>query len=132
MASRAQLVAERIRPALAADRILVCERWVTSTVCYQGYAGGMDPDMIWDLAEIATEGLEPDLALILDVDARVGIGRISGEPDLVESRSLEFHERVRRGFQRIAGEGRMNARLVSPGTFDEMARAIDEAVDEVL
>jgi len=132
MASRAQLINEKIRPALFAGTTVLCERWVTSTVCYQGYAGGLDPEAIWRLSEIATEALVPDLTLILDVDAGKGIRRISGVPDLVESRSLEFHQKVREGFFRIARESRLNARLVPSGRLAEGTTAIREAVDEVL
>ncbi len=132
MASRAQLVRERINPALENGLVVLCERWVTSTVCYQGYAGGLSPEAIWELADIATGGTRPDLTLILDVQARKGIDRISGEPDLMESRSLDFHERVRRGFHEIAAEGRSDTRLLAPGTRDEVFKAIVEAVDEVL
>ena len=132
MASRAQLIHEKIRPALHSGRTVLCERWVSSTVCYQGYAGGMDPESIWRLSEIATEGLQPDLTLILDVDAGQGLERISGEPDLVESRSLEFHRKVRDGFLRIAAEGRLNARLVPAGSLPEVSQAIIEAVHELI
>jgi len=132
MASRAQLIVEKIRPALQAGGVVLCERWVTSTVCYQGYAGGLDPDSIWALADVATDGLVPDLTLLLDVDAGRGIQRISGAPDLVESRSLTFHQKVRDGFLRMAAEDRLNTRLVPSGTLAEVTTAIREAVDEVL
>jgi dTMP kinase len=132
MASRAQLVAERIRPALAAGRIVVCDRWLASTVCYQGYAGGLDPDTIWATGEIASAGLVPDVTLILDVEPSVGLGRIGGEPDLLESRSLAFHEKVREGYLRVAAEGRMNARLVAAGSLAEVEERIREAVADVL
>lgn len=132
MASRAQLISEKVRPALADGQIVLCERWVTSTVCYQGYAGGLDPEVIWRLGEIATAGLVPDLTLILDVDVEQGLRRISGVPDLVESRSLQFHRKVREGFLRIAAENRLNARLVPTGSLAAVTTAIREAVDEVL
>ncbi len=132
MASRAQLINEKIRPALLAGEIVLCERWVTSTICYQGYAGGLDPEAILRLSEIATDGLVPDLTLILDVDAGKGIRRLSGTPDLVESRSLEFHERVRAGFLRIAADDHLNTRLVPAGPLGEVTTAIREAVHEVL
>ena len=132
MASRAQLIGERIRPALAAGKTVLCERWVTSTVCYQGYAGGLDPEEIWRLSEGATGGLVPDLTLILDVDAGEGIARLSSAPDLVESRSIEFHRRVREGFKEIAASGRLHSRLVPAGPLDKVTQAIAEAVDEAL
>jgi len=132
MASRAQLIAERIRPEREAGRIVVCERWLPSTVCYQGYAGGLDPAAIWKMGEFALGGLTPDLTLVLDVAPEIGLGRVGSEPDLVESRSRQFHEAVRDGYLRIAKEGRLNSRLILPGTPDEVARAIREAVDDVL
>jgi dTMP kinase len=132
MASRAQLIAERIRPALGAGEIVVCERWLPSTVCYQGYAGGLDPEAIWKMGEFASGGLIPDLTLVLDVDAEVGLSRVDGEPDLVESRSLSFHEAVVRGYREIAREGRQHAQRVPPGTPDEVETAIREAVSDVL
>jgi len=132
MASRAQLIAERIRPALAAGEIVVCERWLTSTVCYQGHAGGLDPASIWTMGEFASSGLVPDLTLVIDVEPEIGLARVGSAPDLVESRSRTFHEAVRRGYHRIVAEGRMNARLIEPGTPDEVSRAVREAVEDVL
>jgi len=132
MASRAQLIAERIRPERERGRIVVCERWLPSTVCYQGYAGGLSPEAIWKMGEFASGGLSPDLTLVLDVEPETGLSRVGDEPDLMEQRSLEFHRAVRDGYLRIAEEGRMNARLIRPGTLDEVERAIREAVEDVL
>lgn len=132
LASRAQLVEERIRPAIAAGEVVVCERWLHSTVAYQGYAGGMDPEEIWSMGRVAAGGLEPDLALVLDVPSAVGIARIPGERDLLESRSAAFHEAVRNGYLEIARAGRMGARLIAPGSVEQVERRIREAVDDVL
>lgn len=132
MAARAQLIAERIRPDLERGAIVVCERWLTSTVCYQGYAGGIDPDAIWSMGEYASGGMSPHLTLILDVEAETGLARVGADPDGFESRSLSFHEAVRAGYRRIAEEGRLNSRLIPPGTPDEVESAIREAVLDVL
>jgi len=132
MAARAQLVAERIRPALERGAVVVCERWLTSTVCYQGYAGGLDPEAIWGMGEYATGGLRPDLTIVLDVDVETGLGRVGAEPDGFESRERAFHEAVRKGFHRIVSEGRLNAILVPPGTLAEVEDEVREAVADVL
>jgi dTMP kinase len=132
MASRAQLMAERIRPALDVGRVVVCERWIPSTVCYQGYAGGVEIEEIWRLGESASEGIVPGLTLVLDVEASKGLDRIIGEPDLLESRGLEFHRRVAEGYREIAAQGRMNAVLIPAGDPDPVWRSIREAVDRVL
>ena len=132
MAARAQLIAERIRPALAAGDVVVCERWLTSTVCYQGYAGGLDPETIWSMGEIATGGLSPDLTLILDVDPATGLERVGDAPDGFESRTLSYHRAVREGFHRIASAGRLRARLIPAGSPDAVADAVREAVLDVL
>ncbi|MHC4470371.1 MAG: dTMP kinase [Planctomycetota bacterium] len=132
MASRAQLVTEEIRPALERGRIVVCERWLHSTVCYQGFAGGLDPEEIWRAGETASGGIAPDLALILDVEPSVGLFRLGDEPDLLESRSREFHERVREGYLEIARSGRMGSRLVPASDPDTVAERIWEAVTHVL
>ncbi len=132
MASRSQLIAETIAPALAEGRVVVCERWLPSTVCYQGYAGDLDPEEIWRLGEAASRTARPDLTLIIDVAPSVGLFRIGDEPDLLESRSSAYHERVRQGYLEIAKEGRMNSRLIPAGTIEEIAERIRGAVDDVL
>lgn len=132
LACRAQLIEEEIRPALAAGATVVCERWLHSTVCYQGYAGGLDPEEVWRLGEAASGGVAPDLALILDVEVPVGLARLAAEPDGMESRPREFHERVRQGYLEIARTGRMASRLVPAGDPGEVSRRIREAVADVL
>src|SRR5262249_28539762 len=67
MASRAQLVAEVIRPALDAGRAVVCDRFLLANVVYQGHAGGLDVEQLWSVGRLATGGLEPDLTLVLDL-----------------------------------------------------------------
>lgn len=132
MAARAQLVAELLRPALSDGKIVVCERWLPSTACYQGYAGGLDPERIFAIGEVAAGGLVPDLCLVLDVDPDVGLTRVGGEPDLMEKRSIEFHRAVREGYLRIVEDGRMNSVLVPAGSVEEVAAEIVKRVEDVL
>jgi len=98
MASRAQLTAEIIAPALASGRIVVSDRYLLANVVYQGHAGGLDPALLWQVGRIATGGLEPDLTLILDLPIAMAHGRRLGPADRVESRESSYHERVRKGF----------------------------------
>jgi dTMP kinase len=98
MASRAQLVAEIIRPALGAGNVVVCDRFVLANVVYQGHAGGIDPDLLWTIGQLATGGLEPDLTLVLDLPIELARERRQRPADRMEQRDAGFHARVRAGF----------------------------------
>jgi dTMP kinase len=98
MASRAQLVDEVIRPALAAGQVVVSDRFLLANVVYQGHAGGLDPQRIWDIGQTATGGLLPDLTLVLDLPVEISLQRRKTTADRLESRDLDFHRRVRDGF----------------------------------
>jgi dTMP kinase len=133
MASRAEMVARIIRPALEVGLVVVSDRFVSSTVAYQGAAGGIDPAVIWDLGRIACGGIEPDLTVILDLPVEAGFGRIRRERDRIESKDKAYHEKVREGFLAMARE-RPEKFVVVDATRppDEVARAIEEAVTRVL
>jgi dTMP kinase len=98
MASRAQLCDEVIRPALGRGEIVVSDRYLLANVAYQGHAGGLYPESLWQLGQIATGGLLPDLTLVLDVPSDVAMQRKGGPGDRLESRGADFHARVRAGF----------------------------------
>jgi dTMP kinase len=98
MASRAQLVAEVIRPALENGQWVVCDRFLLANVVYQGHAGGLDPERLWTLGRFATGGLEPDLTVVLDLPLDQAITRRTRPADRVEGRASDYQERVRAGF----------------------------------
>ncbi len=98
MASRAQLVAEVIRPALAAGQVVICDRFLLANVVYQGHAGGLDAAQLWSVGLFATDGLEPDLTFVLDLPLEVSFARRKESADRMESRGLEYFARVRAGF----------------------------------
>jgi dTMP kinase len=98
MASRAQLVSSVIRPALAAGHVVIADRFLLANVVYQGHAGGLDVEQLWQVGRFGTGGLEPDLTLVLDLPPGFAEARRSRPADRLESRPAEFHVRVREGF----------------------------------
>ena len=104
-AARSSLVESVIRPALDKGEIVVCDRYVYSTLAYQGYGRGLDVGMIRHLNEISTGGLVPELVVLLDLAPEVGLSRKAGVPlDRFERERADFHRRVRKGFLELARE----------------------------
>jgi dTMP kinase len=103
-ASRAQLVAQEIRPRLAAGEIVICDRYADSTLAYQGYGHGLDLDTLRVILRFATGGLQPDLTLYLDITAEEGLKRREraaqdgAEWNRLDAQPLDFHRRVRDGY----------------------------------
>src|SRR5439155_5819098 len=133
MASRAQLVAEVIRPALAAGRAVVSDRFLLANVVYQGHAGGIDPALLWTMGGLATGGLEPDLTVVLDLPVEAACARRGRPADRMEQRDAAFHERVRAGFLLEAQRQPERIRVVdaTPGV-DVVQQRIREEVEHVL
>ena len=103
-ADRAQHVEGFLRPHLTTGALILCDRYTDSTTAYQGYGRGLDPALIAQLNQIATDGLESDLTLWLDLDAAVGLARTRqrGASDRIEQADLAFHQRVQQGFTKLA------------------------------
>jgi dTMP kinase len=105
MASRAQLLEQRIRPALARGELVLADRFLPSTLAYQGTAGGIPVQDILDVARVALHGCKPDLVLIFDVDEETASRRLSPLLDRMEAKGREFHRMVRQGYlQQIAAD----------------------------
>jgi dTMP kinase len=98
MASRAELVDKIIRPALEAGQVVVSDRFVAANVVYQGHAHSLAPEDLWSIGKFATGGILPDLTLILDLPVEQAAARRGRSADRMESRGLEYLDRVRRGF----------------------------------
>jgi dTMP kinase len=98
MAARAQLVEEVIRPALAAGKTVVSDRFLLANVVYQAYAGGLDVDEVQRVGETAIGGIIPDLTFVLDIDPGEAAMRRNRSLDRMESQGIEFLRRVRSGF----------------------------------
>lgn len=103
-AARAQLVNEVIRPALEAGKAVICDRFVESSVVYQGIARGMGIDTVYAVNEYALEGLRPQLTILLDLDAEEGLRRKKNQAELdrMEAAGLEFHRKVAEGYRMLA------------------------------
>jgi dTMP kinase len=101
-ASRAQLVAEVIRPALKLDKVVICDRFTHSTLVYQGYGRGLDLAIVGTVNKIATGNLKPDLTVFLDISPEQGLARKHSLKDRFELEDLSFHRRVREGYLKTA------------------------------
>ena len=98
MAARAQMVEEVVRPALEQGKTVLCDRYLLANVAYQGYGGGLDVATLWEVGRVATDGLMPDLTIVLDVPAEVAAARMARPLDRMELQGEAFHARVREGF----------------------------------
>ena len=106
-ASRRQHLIEKVLPVLESGDVIFCDRFVDSSIAYQGYARGIGEEGIREINEFATEGIEPDVTLYIDVPAEVGIQRIHANLDereynRLDQEKLDFHEKVRAGYQQLA------------------------------
>jgi dTMP kinase len=129
MASRAQLTAEVIRPALAAGRIVICDRFLIANVVYQGHAGGLDPEKVFAMSLVATDGLLPDKVFVLDLPVDQAAARRKDPGDRFESRNADFQARVRAGFQAEASRQPERIQLIDAG--QPVARVHEQICREV-
>ena len=102
MAARSQMVKEILRPALSEGKIIVCDRFLDSTIAYQGFGNGVNIDFIRQLGGFATQGIKPDLTLLFDIETDKGLSRTNAQKDRIERRSLDYHTRVRQGYLALA------------------------------
>lgn len=116
-AARAQLVHQVIRPALAAGKTVVCDRFCDSTTAYQAFADGLDRNMVSQANELAVDGCRPDLTLVFDLPVEDALRRRSGREaeDRLELKGLEFQERVAAGFRAVAADEPDRVKLIDAG-----------------
>jgi len=106
LAARAQLVEQLIRPALKNGKIVLCDRYGDSTLAYQGYGHQTDLNLLQRLLAFATNGLKPDLTLLLDIDVEIGLQRKinADEWNRLDAYEVAFHQRVRQGYKALLAE----------------------------
>lgn len=131
-ASRAQLVSEVIIPAVNDGTVVICDRFVDSSVAYQAFGRGLG-DMVAEVNSYATTGLAPDITFFMDIDPEVGRSRIAGgELDRLEQEKSDFFRRVYDGYKSIAAldPGRVKT-IDASGTVEEVRAAIEVHLDEI-
>lgn len=129
-AARAQLVHQVIRPALAAGKTVICDRFYDSTTAYQAFADGLDRGMVSQANELAVDGCRPDLTLVFDLPVEDALRRRSGREaeDRLELKGLEFQERVAAGFRAVAADEPERVKLIDAG--GSIAEVFSSVVDE--
>ncbi len=132
--SRAQHVKEIIAPAINEGRIVITDRYTDSTVAYQGYARGIDLELINRLNDIVVPEMKPSLTIMLDLDVEEGLrrNRAAHKEDRFELEAVEFHKRVRHGFHEIAKADPERIKIVDASvSSEEVARKIIEIIEDV-
>jgi len=132
LADRAQHVEEVVKPALQSNRIVIGDRFRASTLAYQGGGRGIDKELLCKLNELATQKIEPDITILLDIPPECGLSRIK-RGDRIEVEQLEFHSRVRAEYLRIANKNKNKIKVID-GTLpvDEIALQVKEFVKPLL
>jgi dTMP kinase len=139
-AARRRLVHDVIRPALERGAVVVCDRFADSTLAYQGYGGGAPIDVLRQLATIATDGLDPDRTLLLDLPTHQGLSRRQEGPQEQLTRfemdavhGATFHDRVRAGYLDLAQAEAERWRVVDASATElEVAKRVWEQVRDLL
>ena len=133
MAARAQLVVEVVEPALKQGTIILCDRFLDSTIVYQGYGCGVDLKFIKSVGQFATRNIKPDLTFLFDIDAPDGLARINRAKDRIEQRGFDYHNRVRKGYLALAKQEPKRIKLIS-GTKpkEEIQQIVRRDLDKLL
>jgi dTMP kinase len=134
-ASRAQLVASLIRPALAKGRLVLCDRYADSTMAYQGYGRRLDLEALRVITRFATGGLKPDLTVLLDVNVETGLRRkkAADEWNRMDQQAIDFHQRTREGYLTLAADEPGRWTIVdATGSVSQVADSVWQIVAERL
>ena len=140
LADRAQHVDQVIRPALEQGQVVISDRYADSTVVYQGYGRGLDPQILHSFNEIATRGIWPDLTILLDLPVEIGLKRAvtrnlqtkQTDEGRFEAESIDFHNRVREGYLTWAALNKNRFIIVdATGSVDEIFEQIKNKLSEV-
>lgn len=134
-ASRAQLVAQVIKPAIKAGKIIICDRFIDSSYAYQGYGRGIDLKMIAEVNRVAVDGVSPDVTFFMDVNPEIAIKRRINESDAdrIEQEKIDFHRRVYEGYKKMAllFPDRIVA-INASKPIDQVSNQINKYIDDVL
>jgi dTMP kinase len=112
MAARAQIVCEVIKPALEQGKIVICDRFLDSTLAYQGYGLGIDLDLIKRMGKFVTYSIKPNLTILLDLSVKKGLKNRHTVKDRIERRSIAYHQQVRKGYLALAAQEHRRIKIV--------------------
>lgn len=127
-AARSQVVEEVISPALLAGRIVLADRYMDSTIAYQGYGRGLELGFLHQLNQLCTGGLKPDLTILLDLSSEEAWQRRKKEiPDRLEKEGLAFQEKVRQGYLLLAQQEQERIKILDAGK--EAEKVLQQAID---
>ena len=132
-ASRAQLVNQVIRPAIAEGKVVICDRYADSTLAYQGYGHQTDLDELAQIIGFATGGLKPDLTVLMDVEIETGLKRRSSDDEnwnRLDAKEVAFHQRVRDGYHKMAAAE--PARWVTVDAAQDLEGVLQDLIKVVL
>ncbi len=133
IADKAQHVSEIVRPALAGGRTVISDRYCASTLAYQGYGRGLDLQLLDAMMHFATQGLEPDLTVLLDIEVSAALERLGDRRDRIERAGMEFFQRVREGYRELAGKHPDSwVAIDANGTVDEVDSRVESVVSDWL
>lgn len=135
-ASRSQLVSQVIKPYLAKDYVVICDRYYDSSSAYQGFGGKVDLRKIFSVNDFATESLKPDLTFLIDISPAEAFRRAekrSGSKDRMENKDLKFYNRVNKGFQQLANKNKkrfvvLNGTLSEEQIFNRITEIVDKRI----
>ncbi len=129
-AARSQLVEEVIKPALLNGNIVIADRFMDSTIAYQGFGRGLDIIFLQELNFLCTGGLKPDITLVLDIDPREGQKRKKTDiPDRLEKEGIAFQQKVRKGYLQMAGEETERIKVIAA---DKEVEAVEREAMEYI
>lgn len=133
MAARAQLVKEVILPALKEGRIVVSDRFLDATIAYQGYAGGLDVELIKTIGSAVTLGIKPDLTILLDHDIDKGLNQHGKINDRIENKPLAYHKKVHFGYMELAKSESARIKIIRQELeINKTQEEIRKQVDKIL
>lgn len=133
LADRAQHVDIMIKPALEQGKIILCDRYTDSTVAYQGYGRKQDLDRINMLNKLATDSLKPDLTFVFDIDVETSQKRVGKDKDRLESAGIEFHNRVRDGYLKLAKQEPNRIKVIDASkSIEEIHEEVKKVIDSCL
>lgn len=130
-AARRQHLVEKVVPALNGGAIVLCDRFIDSSLAYQGYARGIDMDEIWKINQFAIGDIMPELTIYFDLDPRVGLARINNTSDREINRldleTIEFHERVQEGYSKVIEK--FPERIIKVDASKPLEQVLEDTVD---